>query len=49
MDKWKIPPEGGHMEKPSGIYLQTMTGKQIEERQKQNDLIILPENRLHGS
>jgi creatinine amidohydrolase/Fe(II)-dependent formamide hydrolase-like protein len=42
MDKWKIPPEGGHMEKPSGIYLQTMTGKQIEERQKQNDLIILP-------
>lgn len=42
MDKWKIPPDGGHMEKPSGIYLQTMTGKEIETRLKQNDLIILP-------
>ena len=42
MGKWTIPPEGGHMEKPSQIYFQTMTGKEVEERLKQNDLIILP-------
>jgi len=30
------------MERPTGIYLQTMTGKEVEERQKKNDLIILP-------
>ena len=27
MSKWTIPPEGGHMDKPSGIYFQTMTKK----------------------
>ena len=42
MSKWELPPNGGHMEKPSGIYLQTMTGKQVEDRLKENDLIILP-------
>lgn len=42
MSKWIIPPDGGHMEKPTGIYYQTMTGKQVEERLKENDLIIIP-------
>ncbi len=42
MTEWTIPPEGGHMERPSGLYLQTMTGKEVKERLEQNDLIILP-------
>ncbi len=42
MGKWNLPPEGGHMERPSGIYLQTMTGKEVEQRLKKSDLIILP-------
>lgn len=41
MSDWKFPAEG-HMEKPDGVYLQTMTGKQVEERLKKNDLIIVP-------
>jgi len=42
MSKWEFPPKTGHMELPTGIYYQTMTGKQIEERLKKNDLIIIP-------
>ncbi|MGQ9627461.1 MAG: 3-dehydro-scyllo-inosose hydrolase [Anaerolineae bacterium] len=42
MSKWEIPPKGGHLDRPSGIYLQNMTGKQVEERLKKNDLIIVP-------
>ena len=42
MGKWKLPPEGGHMDKPSKIYFQTMTKKDVEERLKKNDLIIIP-------
>ena len=42
MGKWILPPEGGHMERPSGVYLQTMTGKEVEQRLKKSDLIILP-------
>ncbi|MFQ5796464.1 MAG: 3-dehydro-scyllo-inosose hydrolase [Candidatus Bipolaricaulia bacterium] len=42
MANWKLPPEGGHMDKADGIYLQNMTMKQIEARLKQNDLIIIP-------
>jgi creatinine amidohydrolase/Fe(II)-dependent formamide hydrolase-like protein len=42
MSKWKIPPSGGHMELPSGIYYQTMNGFETQERLKQNDLIIIP-------
>ena len=42
MGKWVIPPEGGHMERPSGIYYQTMTGHEVKERLKKNDLIIIP-------
>src|SRR5208282_2198002 len=42
LSKWKLPPSGGHMEKQDGIYLQNMTMKQVEERLKKNDLIIIP-------
>jgi len=42
MGKWQIPPEGGHMDRPTGIYFQNMTGKQVMERLRQNDLIIIP-------
>jgi 3-dehydro-scyllo-inosose hydrolase len=42
MVKWKLPAGGGHMDRDTGIYLQNMTGKQVEERLKKNDLIIVP-------
>lgn len=42
MSKWKLPPDGGHMDRATGIYLQTMTGKEVEDRLKENDVIILP-------
>ena len=42
MSKWSFPPEGGHMEKPSKIYYQTMTKKDVEERLKVNDILLIP-------
>jgi len=42
MSKWKLPPNGGHMDKPTKIYFQNMTMKEIEERLKENDIIIIP-------
>lgn len=42
MSKWKLPPEGGHMDLASGIYYQTMNGHEVKERLKKNDLIIIP-------
>lgn len=39
---WQIPPKGGHMDLPSGIYLQNMTWKEITRRLESNDLIIIP-------
>jgi 3-dehydro-scyllo-inosose hydrolase len=42
MSKWKFPPEGGHMERPTQIYYQTMTGREIDERLKKNDILIIP-------
>ena len=42
MGAWQIPPEGGHMELPTGLYYQTMNGYQVQERLKKNDLIIIP-------
>ena len=42
MAKWQLPPPGGHMDKPTGLYMQNMTGRQIHERLETNDLIILP-------
>jgi creatinine amidohydrolase len=42
MGSWEIPPDGGHMEKPTHVYYQTMTGQEVDERLKKNDLIIIP-------
>lgn len=42
MSKWDLPPKGGHMDLPTGIYYQTMNGKQIEERLEKNDVLIIP-------
>ena len=40
--KWNIPPKGGHMEDPTKIYFQTMNKRDIEQRLKENDVIIIP-------
>ncbi|MFQ5867985.1 MAG: 3-dehydro-scyllo-inosose hydrolase [bacterium] len=42
MGKWQFPPKNGHMDLPTGIYYQTMTGHEVQERLKKNDLIIIP-------
>ena len=42
MAKWKLPPDGGHMDKASKIYFQTMTKKDVEERLKKNDVLLIP-------
>ncbi len=42
MSEWQIPPDSGHMDLPTGIYYQTMNGRQIRERLNDNDLIIIP-------
>lgn len=42
MGNWQLPPAGGHMERPDGIYYQTMNVKQLRERLQTNDLIIIP-------
>ena len=51
MEKWKLPPDGGHMERPTQVYYQTMTGREIDERLKKNDLIIIPigSTEAHGA
>jgi creatinine amidohydrolase/Fe(II)-dependent formamide hydrolase-like protein len=42
MSKWQVPPPAGHMDSASGLYFQNMTGKDVQERLKTNDLIIIP-------
>ena len=42
MGRWDLPPSGGHMDKASGIYFQNMTGREVKERLKHNDIIIIP-------
>src|SRR3989337_2016100 len=42
MGRWQLPPKGGHMDKRTGIYLQTMTMRDIEERLRTNDVLIVP-------
>ena len=42
MGNWTLPPTGGHMDKPSKIYFQTMTKHDVEDRLKKNDLIVIP-------
>jgi len=42
MTKWQIPAKGGHMEVNDGIYYQNMTNKDVAERLKKNDVILIP-------
>lgn len=42
MSKWSLPPKGGHMEAPDKMYYQTMTRLDVEERLKQNDVLLIP-------
>ena len=51
MSNWELPPKGGHMESPNGLYLQTMNMTQINERLKTNDLIFIPvgSTECHGA
>lgn len=42
MSSWELPPKGGHQDLADGIYLQTMTAKQVQERLKKNDILIVP-------
>jgi len=42
MTDWNLPPKGGHMDLPDGLYLQTMNIAEIRERVKENDVIIIP-------
>ena len=42
MSKWQIPAKGGHMEAADGVYYQNMTNKDVAERLKKNDVILIP-------
>lgn len=42
MGKWGIPPSKGYMDSGEPIYYQNMSMKQIEQRLKENDIIIIP-------
>ncbi|MFO8192464.1 MAG: 3-dehydro-scyllo-inosose hydrolase [Bacillota bacterium] len=42
MGEWKLPPDGGHMDRDTGLYFQNMTGKQVSERLKENDILLIP-------
>lgn len=42
MGKWELPPKGGHMDLADGVYFQNMSIKELGERLKTNDLIIIP-------
>ena len=42
MAKWEIPPRGGHMDLADGIYFQNMTVRDVDERLKKCDLLIIP-------
>jgi creatinine amidohydrolase/Fe(II)-dependent formamide hydrolase-like protein len=50
MGDWKFPTDG-HMEKPSGVYYQTMNMTEIHERLKTNDIILIPlgSTECHGA
>jgi creatinine amidohydrolase/Fe(II)-dependent formamide hydrolase-like protein len=42
MTKWQFPVQEGNMEKNNGIYYQNMTNKEVAERLKTNDVLLLP-------
>jgi creatinine amidohydrolase len=42
MSKWQFPVQNGHMERNTGVYYQNMTNKDVAERLKKNDVILIP-------
>jgi creatinine amidohydrolase/Fe(II)-dependent formamide hydrolase-like protein len=50
MGEWHFP-ETGHMDRPTGVYAQTMNMTEINARLKTNDLIIIPvgSTECHGA
>ena len=42
LGNWELPPKQGHMDMADGIYVQNMTIKQVLERIKTNDVLIIP-------
>ena len=50
MGEWKFP-DTGHMERPTGLYYQTMNMTEINERLKKNDIILIPlgSTECHGA
>jgi len=42
MGEWTLPPEGGHMDRASGVYFQNMTGREVRERLEKDDVILIP-------
>ena len=42
MSKWNLPFTESHMDKADGVYFQNMTTKQIKERLKKDDIILIP-------
>jgi creatinine amidohydrolase len=42
MGNWDLPRKGGKMESTDKIYYQTMTKRELEERLKVNDVILIP-------
>jgi len=50
MSDWQFP-ASGHMERPSGVYYQTMNMTEINERLKKNDILLIPlgSTECHGA
>ena len=50
MGEWQFP-QSGHMERPSGVYYQTMNMTEINARLKQNDILLIPlgSTECHGA
>ncbi len=40
MSKWKLPPNGGHMDNATGIYYQNMTEYEIKEKLKKKSMML---------
>jgi 3-dehydro-scyllo-inosose hydrolase len=51
MSEWEFPAISGHMERPSGVYYQTMNMTEINERLKKNDILLIPlgSTECHGA
>jgi creatinine amidohydrolase/Fe(II)-dependent formamide hydrolase-like protein len=50
MGEWQFP-QNGHMDRPSGVYYQTMNMTEIHERLRKNDILLIPlgSTECHGA